>query len=146
LTNGVFDVFHIGHLQLLKHCRDLAGEDGEVIVLIDDDAKVRQDKGECRPIFHTHERMKMLNEIPGCNGRPLVDVCMYFYSDEQLENMIKNLNADILVKGSDWRDKPIMGANYVKKVEFFDRIDGYSTSEIIDRIKDKWKRQPINHR
>jgi D-beta-D-heptose 7-phosphate kinase/D-beta-D-heptose 1-phosphate adenosyltransferase len=71
---------------------------------------------------------------------------MYFYSDEQLENMIKNLTADILVKGSDWKDKAIVGAEHVKKVEFFNRIEGHSTSEIIDRIKDKWKRQPINHR
>lgn len=132
-TNGVFDVLHPGHINLLLECRELAGDRGLVIVFIDDDTKVRNDKGDQRPIFTTHERLKALRFFR-TRDRRLVDQVHVFYSDEDLEAQIKMTAPDILVKGSDWDGKKVVGAEYAKEVLYFPRMD-YSSTSIIERIK-----------
>lgn len=134
ITNGVFDVLHPGHFNLLMYCRHLVGESGQVMVLIDHESKVHKDKGEDRPIFNIRERIKALESLEAYPGRHIVDQCLVFYSDEQLDQTIKMIKPDFLVKGSDWKDKKVIGGEYAKAVMFFDRIE-YSSTSIIDRIK-----------
>lgn len=133
ITNGCFDIIHPGHYNLLSYCRMLAG-DGELIVLIDDDSKVRTDKGQDRPVLRISERVRAVKSLNYGYGK-MVDHAYIFYNDEDLESQIKKSNADILVKGADWEGKKIIGAEFVKQVKFFSFIDGYSTTSIIERIK-----------
>lgn len=139
MTNGVFDVLHPGHVNLLLECRRLAGERGAVIVLVDDDSKVRENKGDQRPIFTVRERVKALKFFR-LGDKSLVNQVLVFYSDEDLEAQIKMFGPDILVKGSDWSGKRVVGAEYAKQVIFYPNMD-YSSTSIIDRIKSgpKWK-------
>lgn len=139
ITNGVFDVIHPGHFSLLMFCRNLAGPDGELIILVDDDVKVREDKGVDRPIFKSYERLKQLMSIE-IDGYPIISETEVFYNNEHLNSLIYKYKADILVKGSDWEGKRVIGAEHVKEVKFF-KHSGISSSEIIDRIKQgpKWK-------
>jgi D-beta-D-heptose 7-phosphate kinase/D-beta-D-heptose 1-phosphate adenosyltransferase len=63
-----------------------------------------------------------------------VDEVHVFHNTVGLELLVKNINPDIMVVGSDWRGKPIVGSQYTKEVKYFDRIDGYSTTQIIKNI------------
>ena len=61
-----------------------------------------------------------------------VDKTISFNSQKQLEDLIKTINPDILVVGSDWEGKYVVGAEYAKDVIFFPRIDGYSTTKVLE--------------
>jgi D-beta-D-heptose 7-phosphate kinase/D-beta-D-heptose 1-phosphate adenosyltransferase len=75
--NGCFDVLHVGHINLLLLCRKWAGVDGQVIVGLDSDEKVRKDKGNNRPIFSQQERYDALMALK--NGLdPVVDAVYKF--------------------------------------------------------------------
>ena len=121
-TNGCFDVLHRGHIELFEYAKSL-GE--KLIVGIDSDAKVKQDKGNERPINCVKDRKFILESIS------YVDEVLIFDSTQELENLIKQTKPDIMVIGSDWKDKPVVGQKYTKKLLFFDRIGNYSTTEIL---------------
>lgn len=133
LCNGVFDLVHIGHINLLMYCRQLAG-DGQVYVLLDDDSKVVKDKGEDRPFFTINERMKAIHMLRGPSNDIVVNQVIQFFNDEHLETLIKAIKPDIMVKGEDWKDKKIVGAEHVKNIVFIPRWP-YSSTSIIERIK-----------
>lgn len=130
-TNGCFDVLHVGHLNLLIHARELAGA-GRLIVAVDEDEKIMAQKGLSRPVFHSHERAKALCDLR-YQGKPMVDQVEFFHTDLELEMLIKRLMPDLIVKGSDWEGRKVVGAN-VAKVEFYPRSE-YSSSEIIIRCQ-----------
>ena len=58
---------------------------------------------------------------------------MIFESDKELSGIIETIKPDIMVVGSDWKGKKIVGGQYAKKIEYFERIDNYSTSQILER-------------
>lgn len=66
------------------------------------------------------------------NSIKYVNSSVSFSTDEELCNRIKEWNADIIVVGSDYRYKKVIGSNLVKKVIFFDKLDGYSSTKIIE--------------
>ena len=66
-----------------------------------------------------------------------VDQVKTFDSDDELINIIKNYEPDIMVKGSDYKGQPIIGSDYCKEIVFFDRIDEYSTTKKIQDIVDR---------
>jgi D-beta-D-heptose 7-phosphate kinase/D-beta-D-heptose 1-phosphate adenosyltransferase len=66
-----------------------------------------------------------------------VDYVLIFKTDEELEYLVKSIEPDIMVVGSDWKDKLVIGSQYAKELTFFDRIDGYSTTETIKRIANR---------
>ena len=113
-TNGCFDVLHRGHIQLFEYARHMGDK---LIVGIDSDVKVANDKGPSRPI-NTH-----------------IDEVKVFNSSAELEGFIKQINPDIMVIGSDWKEKKVVGAEFAKKVLFFDRIGNYSTTNILENYK-----------
>ena len=124
-TNGCFDILHPGHLHMLKYC---AGLGHHVLVGIDSDERVRQMKGDSRPINSESVRKEILLNIKWVND---VEV---FSSDEELTSLVKTYSPDYMVVGSDWQNKRIIGSEYAKIVGFFERIDEFSTTDIIERI------------
>ncbi len=122
-TNGCFDVLHRGHFEMLKYAKSLGDK---LIVGVDTDYKVSKDKGPDRPYNHQEDRKFALESIK------YVDEVLLFDSAEELENLIKLNNPDIMVIGSDWKDKKVVGQNHAKKLMFFDRIGNYSTTNILE--------------
>jgi D-beta-D-heptose 7-phosphate kinase/D-beta-D-heptose 1-phosphate adenosyltransferase len=129
-TNGCYDILHVGHLRLFQHCRDLAKScGGRFIIGIDSDSRVREMKGVDRPINNQLDRAEVLRSIKGVDS-------VYIYSTtEELDNMIRVLAPNVVVVGDDYRDKPVIGSQHAKSVEFFSKIQGYSTTEIVNRLR-----------
>ena len=121
-TNGCFDIVHRGHIELFKYAKSLGDK---LVVGIDSDKKVKLDKGQNRPINWVEDRKFILESIRH------VDKVLIFESTNELENLIKSTKPDIMVIGSDWKNKPVIGQRYTKKLLFFDRIGSYSTTEIL---------------
>tara|TARA_R110000744_G_scaffold18544_2_gene49762 strand:- start:244 stop:639 length:396 start_codon:yes stop_codon:yes gene_type:complete len=122
-TNGCFDILHIGHLRLLEHAKSR----GDFLTVgIDSDDRVKELKGKDRPINNEFLRTEMLKAIKW------VDNVVVFSSDKELEQLIQ-LTSDLIIIGSDYKNKRIVGSQY-SKVEFFDRVDDYSTTNLVKRI------------
>ncbi|MBT3208915.1 MAG: D-glycero-beta-D-manno-heptose 1-phosphate adenylyltransferase [Bacteroidetes bacterium] len=127
-TNGCFDIIHRGHIEYLAQAADL----GDVLIIgLNTDNSVRKLKGENRPVQEQ-------------NSRALILAAMSFVSniilfDEQTPyELIKLVQPDILVKGSDYKIEDIVGYDILKakggKVETIDFVEGFSTTEIFSRI------------
>ena len=126
-TNGTFDVLHAGHIELFRHARKLAGPSGRVIVGTDSDERVRELKGPTRPINNLIYRVDFLRAIK------YIDGVVTFSSTDELEARIKQFSPDILLVGDDYVDKPVVGSQFAKKVVYFPRYGGLSSSNIIGR-------------
>lgn len=127
-VNGTFDVLHKGHLMLLNFAKSYGDY---LIVAIDTDERVKEKKGSTRPIHNQEERSFFLRML-----KP-VDQVELFSSDEELENLVKGFRPDVMIVGSDYKDKRVIGSEFAKQLKFFDRIDGYSTTQIIQSIIDR---------
>lgn len=125
-TNGCFDILHYGHIKYLEKARNL----GDLLVVgLNSDESVRKLKGKTRPVNSLFQRAAILASLY------FVDFVVVF--DEQTPlNLIKELKPDILVKGKDYEGKEVVGEKIVPKVVLIDFESGFSTSEIIKRIKD----------
>jgi rfaE bifunctional protein nucleotidyltransferase chain/domain len=127
-VNGTFDVLHRGHLMLLNYAKSL----GDYLVVgIDTDERIKEKKGPSRPVNHINERAFMLMNLKSVNE------VKTFSTDDELENLVKCIKPDIMVVGSDWKNKPVIGSQYAKQLKFFDRIDEYSSTKIIQSIIDR---------
>jgi D-beta-D-heptose 7-phosphate kinase/D-beta-D-heptose 1-phosphate adenosyltransferase len=122
LVNGTFDVVHYGHIKLLEYARSF--ENSFVYVLIDSDQRTKKLKGSCRPVNNQHHRKFFLESIK------FVDKVDIFDSDTELIESIRNFSPDIMVKGSDYKNKEIIGEEFCGKVLFYDRTEHSSTSII----------------
>lgn len=135
-TNGVFDILHASHFNLLVRCRELAGRFGRVYVAIDSDEKTKQDKGERRPYFSEQERAKNILSLKyPLDGSvlQLVNEVYVFKNNEDLYDLIdKTYMPDIIVKGSDWKGN-VIGSD-LAEVIYFDMQNNISTTIIESRI------------
>lgn len=93
---------------------------------IDSDERVRLKKGPSRPINNVCERQVLLENLKS------VDKVFVFDTDEELIQLIKD--CDIMVKGSDYKGKSVIGETYCKNVIYFDRINEYSSTQKIQDI------------
>jgi D-beta-D-heptose 7-phosphate kinase/D-beta-D-heptose 1-phosphate adenosyltransferase len=125
--NGSFDVLHSGHIKLFKIARVLAGQNGAVWVGTDTDERIASKKGPSRPINNLEDRVTFLSSIR------YIDYVLTFASDDELESHISDIQPDYMVIGDDYRDKPIIGSEFIKEIIYVTR-DGKSTSDIVDRI------------
>jgi D-beta-D-heptose 7-phosphate kinase/D-beta-D-heptose 1-phosphate adenosyltransferase len=125
IVNGTFDILHPGHISMLNTARSLGDY---LIVCIDTDRRVKELKGDSRPINDQNVRKIMLSNLKA------VDIVEFFDSQEDLINLIKLYKPDIMVKGSDWKGKSIVAQQYVKEIYWYDRIDEYSTTRTIQDI------------
>jgi D-beta-D-heptose 7-phosphate kinase/D-beta-D-heptose 1-phosphate adenosyltransferase len=129
VVNGTFDIIHLGHLRLLQYARSFPSS--YVLVLIDSDRRVRELKGANRPVNTEYERCSMLFALK------CVDRVETFDSDQELVDLIKGFDPDVMVKGSDYRGQPIIGAEYCKEIKFYDRFKHYSTTNKIQDIANR---------
>ncbi|HUP90757.1 MAG TPA: bifunctional D-glycero-beta-D-manno-heptose-7-phosphate kinase/D-glycero-beta-D-manno-heptose 1-phosphate adenylyltransferase HldE [Solimonas sp.] len=130
MTNGVFDLLHVGHVKYLEAARKL----GDVlIVAVNDDASVQRLKGPSRPLNKVADRMKMLAALK------CVDWVVPF-SEDTPARLIGRVLPDLLVKGGDYKAEQIAGFEAVTanggKVMVLDFHQGYSTTRIIDKARD----------
>ena len=124
-VNGTFDILHRGHLELLNYAKSL----GEVCVGIDTDECVRGKKGRGRPVHNQEERKFFLENLKS------VDEVVFFSSEPEFEELIKTMQPDIIIVGSDWKEKSTIKSYYDGELIFFDRMEEYSTTKTISRIK-----------
>jgi len=126
-TNGCFDLLHPGHVQCLEQAREACDR---LIVGLNSDASVRRLKGETRPVNSLDARAAVLA------GLSSVDVVVAF-DDDTPEGLIKALWPDVLIKGGDYREDAIVGADFVSsyggEVLRTDFIAGHSTTAILER-------------
>ena len=135
-VNGTFDLLHKGHLELLNYAKHI-GEDllheplgvsNYVCVGIDTDDRVRQMKGPTRPIYNQNERKFFLENLKS------VDEVRFFSNDAELEGLVKSYQPDIMIVGSDWKGKSVIGSYWAAKLIFFDRVGEYATTKTIEDI------------
>lgn len=129
IVNGCFDILHLGHLNLLRFAKSVPNS--YVLVLIDSDLRVKELKGPERPVNSQQERLELLSALR------YVDEVKIFNSDQELSSLIKEFNPDLMIKGSDYKNKKIIGAEHCKEIIFYDIIQGYSTTKKIQSITNR---------
>ena len=127
-TNGCFDVLHAGHVGYLR----FAASKGDVLIVgVNDDASVRRLKGPTRPVNPLADRMAVLAALE------MVDAVVAFGEDTPLE-IVQRITPRVLVKGEDWRDKGVVGREWVEQhggeVCLAPMLQGRSTSGILERV------------
>lgn len=130
-TNGVFDLLHVGHVRYLSQARSLGDA---LIVAINSDRRVRELKGNTRPIFNQDERAEILAALR------VVDYVTIF-DDLSPRSLIASLLPDVLVKGGDYALDQIHGREEVEaaggRVVSLPFVDGASTTSIIERMSNR---------
>lgn len=129
-TNGVFDLLHPGHIDILT----VARESGDALVVgVNSDESVRRLKGPMRPVRSDAERAYVLAALE------CVDLVVIFPEDTPL-NLVKHLRPDVIVKGGDYSEDTIVGAREVKgwggQVLVVPLTPGHSTTDIIERLRE----------
>jgi D-beta-D-heptose 7-phosphate kinase / D-beta-D-heptose 1-phosphate adenosyltransferase len=128
-TNGCFDILHLGHVEFLRSAKNLGDR---LIVAVNTDESVSRLKGKDRPINNYKARASVLSSMQ------CIDWVIEF-SDDTPKKLIDKIIPDILVKGGDYSDKKIVGADTVEKnggrVVILNFTEGFSTTNIINKIK-----------
>ena len=130
-TNGCFDIVHLGHIDYLEKAAAL----GDILVVgLNTDASVSGLKGPFRPIIAEHSRARLIAALG------FVDAVVLFDEPTPLE-LIRALGPQVLVKGDDYQQSNIVGADDViakgGKVMTIPLVKGYSTSSIVEKIKNE---------
>ena len=129
-TNGVFDILHKGHIELLKFAKS---QGDRLVVAIDSDSRVRSIKGEHRPINSQDDRKRLLEAIS------YVDEVLIFDSEEQLKELRSQLSPDCLVKGGEWTADEVRSRDSVSQstaIKIYPQVDNYSTTNTLKKVKD----------
>jgi rfaE bifunctional protein nucleotidyltransferase chain/domain len=128
-TNGCFDLLHGGHVHLLRQAKALADI---LIVALNSDRSIREIKGTNRPILPAADRGALIAEME------MVDYVIFFDEPDPY-NIIASLKPNVLVKGGDWSVDRVVGSDLVQqdggRVEVIPYLKGFSTTEIIERIR-----------
>ena len=128
IVNGTFDIVHRAHIEMLNYAKSLGDY---LLVAIDTDFRVKELKGLERPINDEYDRKFLLENLKS------VDKVVFFDSKDELIEIIDMYKPDIMVKGSDYKGKSVVGAQNVPQVVYYDRIEKYSTTQTIQRIVDR---------
>ncbi|GAB2558881.1 D-glycero-beta-D-manno-heptose 1-phosphate adenylyltransferase [Spirosoma aerophilum] len=129
-TNGCFDIVHLGHIDYLEKARQLGHR---LILGLNTDASVSCIKGPLRPVVNEYARARLMAALE------FVDAVTLFGEPTPLE-LIEDVKPDVLVKGDDYTVATIVGADFVLarggRVETVALVPGYSTTKLIERIKE----------
>jgi D-beta-D-heptose 7-phosphate kinase / D-beta-D-heptose 1-phosphate adenosyltransferase len=129
-TNGVFDLFHVGHLHLLGAAR---AEGDALLVGINSDESARRLKGRSRPVVPQFARAEVVAATRG------VDLCVVFDQDDPLQ-LLRVVRPDVLVKGSEYALEEVVGRRLVAgwggRVHLVPHLAGWSTSDMIRRLRE----------
>tara|TARA_B100000686_G_scaffold282534_1_gene305005 strand:- start:193 stop:663 length:471 start_codon:yes stop_codon:yes gene_type:complete len=124
-TNGCFDLLHEGHLHLIRESKKRCDF---LIIGLNSDESVKVLKGENRPIENQEQRAMNLSKLEEVDA-------ITIFNTETPENIIKDLNPNILIKGGDYNKTDIVGSRFVIEnggsVEVIDLLPGFSTTKII---------------
>ncbi len=124
-TNGCFDILHVGHLQLLEKAKSF----GDILIVgLNSDRSVRKLKGAMRPILPQRDRARLLAALA------MVDYVVIFDEDTPHE-LLSQIRPHILVKGSDYAYREIVGRDVVQEVKTVPLVRGKSSSQIITTIR-----------
>jgi rfaE bifunctional protein nucleotidyltransferase chain/domain len=128
-TNGCFDLLHKGHIEYLSK----AADQGDILVVgMNSDDSVKRIKGDSRPVQDESSRALTLASLK------MITVVVVFEEDTPY-NLINEVKPDVLVKGADYKEEDIVGADIVKdnggEIVTINLTEGYSTTNIIDKIK-----------
>ncbi|MCT4591517.1 MAG: D-glycero-beta-D-manno-heptose 1-phosphate adenylyltransferase [Carboxylicivirga sp.] len=128
-TNGCFDIVHRGHIDYLSKAKD---KGSKLILGLNTDASVQRLKGPQRPVVDEQSRAILMGALQ------FIDLVVLFDEDTPYE-LIKALQPDVLVKGSDYNAEDIVGYDILMakggKVETIDFVEGFSTTSIVEKIK-----------
>lgn len=127
-TNGCFDILHVGHVRYLKKAAEL----GDILIVgINSDESVRRLKGEKRPIICQEDRIEMLSSMSFINH-------IIMFNEDTPYELIKYIQPNILVKGSDYDIEDVVGKDIVEsnggKVTLIPLVEGVSTTNIVEKI------------
>jgi D-glycero-beta-D-manno-heptose 1-phosphate adenylyltransferase len=129
-TNGVFDLLHPGHVELLE----AAGREGDALVVgLNSDASVRRlEKGAVRPVVGQDARARVLAALAAVD-------CVVFFDDDTPLRLIQALEPDVLVKGADYSRDRIVGADWIEsrggRVVRVPVLPGFSTTSLVERLR-----------
>lgn len=124
-TNGCFDILHRGHITYLKQAVSLGDH---LIIGLNSDASVRKLKGQDRPINKEEDRALMLSSLRFVDG-------VVIFNEDTPEKLLSVIRPDILVKGGDYKPEEMAGAQYAGTVKILSFVPGYSTTNIIQKIR-----------
>ena len=129
-TNGVFDLLHPGHVELLETARR---EGGSLVVGLNSDHSARQlAKGPGRPVVDERARARVLAALAAVD-------CVVVFDEPTPQRLVEALNPDLIVKGGDYRPEDVVGAQHVLerggKVMIVRLVEGYSSSRIVEKTR-----------
>ena len=130
LTNGVFDILHKGHIELLKFSK-MQGT--KLIVAIDSDRRVKELKGNDRPINNQEDRRRILET------NRYVDEVVIFDSGEELQGFYDTLSPNVIVKGSEWTADEVRERDNIPEnvqIKVYPLVGDYSTTNTMHKIRD----------
>ena len=130
LTNGVFDILHKGHIELLKFSK-MQGT--KLIVAIDSDRRVKELKGNDRPINNQEDRRRILET------NRYVDEVVIFDSVEELQGFYDTLSQNVIVKGSEWTADEVRERDNIPEnvqIKVYPLVGDYSTTNTMHKIRD----------
>ena len=122
-VNGCFDILHVGHIRMFEFAKSLCDY---LVVAIDSDDRIRSNKGPKRPFNCVEDRKIMLTSLR------YIDEVKSFSTDEELTSLVKSVAPDIMVVGDDYINKRVIGSEHAKELKFYRKIDGYSTTKILE--------------
>lgn len=130
LTNGCFDIVHVGHLRCLEYARSLGDS---LVVAINSDSSVKELKGDKRPYVSEQERAELIS------GLACVDATVIF-SEKRLNKVISVLKPDLYAKGGDYTLETMDQGERAEleackaEIHFFHVVEGKSTTNVVENI------------
>jgi len=128
-TNGVFDILHEGHIKILSQAASFADV---LIIGVNSDASVKRLKGNERPVNNQQSRSLILASL-------IMTDAVIIFDEDTPHNLIKSIMPDVLIKGGDYTQQTIVGAEEViangGRVEIIPLEEGFSTTGIIEKMK-----------
>jgi len=129
-TNGVFDLIHPGHVEMLEASRAMG--DALIVGINSDESARRLAKGTGRPFVAAADRCRVVAALAAVD-------CIVRFDEDTPQALIEALRPDVLVKGADYRLDQIVGADLVRsyggRVERVPLVSGHSSSSLVERIR-----------